>query len=367
MNFPVGERKQSAKFWAPHPSAPTLQAPHPSGPHFFWVRAPAPKAPHPPAPLRRTTLRRTTLRRTTLQRTTLRRTTLRRTTLRRTTLRRTTLRRTSGNPPADNPKFRSFFFIPPATIFHSSFWVVSLSRGRRGPDLRPSDPGTRGRGGGAGGPEHPPQTWVPQTQGPKEGGGQLIPLNRRHCSRGFTSLLALLDVRIDLGELLVAHDSARPDSAVERHDAACGAVSMPCGSPRVPTDAQVTASFPLSMGGLRPTSAVRSRVAAHWASWADTLPMVRIRHRAIAESFVEALVTGVGPVSLVEAEDSRRNLTGVMGFEPPSWPALAAGARPPPPPLDDPGGWRTGWQHEAASRVERHFRDTNLMPRLKRH
>ena len=38
--------------------------------------------------------------------------------------------------------------------------------------------------------------------------------------------------------------------------------------------------------------------------------------------------------------------------------------RPPPPPLDDPGGWRTGWQHEAASRVERHFRDTSLMPRM---
>ena len=34
------------------------------------------------------------------------------------------------------------------------------------------------------------------------------------------------------------------------------------------------------------------------------------------------------------------------------------------PPLDDPGGWRTGWQHEAASRVERHFRDTSLMPRM---
>ena len=79
--------------------------------------------------------------------------------------------------------------------------------------------------------------------------------------------------------------------------------------------------------------------------------MVRMRHRAIAESFVEALVTSVCPVSLVEAEDCRRNLTGVMGFEPPSWPALAAGARPPPPPLDDPDGWRTGWQHEAASRV----------------
>ena len=115
--------------------------------------------------------------------------------------------------------------------------------------------------------------------------------------------------------------------------------------------ARDTASLPLALGGLGLRSAVRSRQSAYWASWADTLPMVRMRHRAIAESFVEALVTGVCPVSLVEAEDCRRNLTGVMGFEPPSWPALAAGARPPPPPLDDPGGWRTGWQHEAASRV----------------
>ena len=88
-------------------------------------------------------------------------------------------------------------------------------------------------------------------------------------------------------------------------------------------------------------------------------------HRGWAESFVEASETGVGPVSLVEAEDCRQNLTGVMGFEPPSWSVLAAGARPPPP-LDDPGGWRTGWHHEAASRVDRHFRDTSL-PRQNGH
>ena len=137
-----------------------------------------------------------------------------------------------------------------------------------------------------------------------------------------------------------------------------------CEILRVPLDTGVlardTASLPLALGGLGLRSAVRSRQSTYWASWADTLPVVRMRHRAIAESFVEALVTGVGPVSLVEAEDCRRNLTGVMGFEPPSWSALVAGARPLPPPLDDPGGWRTGWQHEAASRVERHFCDTGL-------
>ena len=55
-------------------------------------------------------------------------------------------------------------------------------------------------------------------------------------------------------------------------------------------------------------------------------------------------------------------LTGVEGFEPPSWEALLDGARPPPHPEDhEPGGTRGGWQHEPASRVERNFRDWRLM------
>ena len=41
--------------------------------------------------------------------------------------------------------------------------------------------------------------------------------------------------------------------------------------------------FPLSMGGLRLTSAVRSRVAAPWSSWADCTKMVRDRHSIVAE------------------------------------------------------------------------------------
>ena len=44
----------------------------------------------------------------------------------------------------------------------------------------------------------------------------------------------------------------------------------------------------------------------------------------------------------------------MRGFAPPSWHALAAGARPEPREPDDyePGSVRTGWQHEVASRVE---------------
>ena len=53
----------------------------------------------------------------------------------------------------------------------------------------------------------------------------------------------------------------------------------------------------------------------------------------------------------------RRSLTGVMGFEAPSWQAVAKGARPEiqPPEEFEPGCFRQGWQHEAASRTEEHF------------
>ena len=55
-----------------------------------------------------------------------------------------------------------------------------------------------------------------------------------------------------------------------------------------------------------------------------------------------------------------------MSFEPPSWEALASSARPAirEPDKFEPGGVRQGWQHEAASRVERQFRDQVLFERL---
>ena len=56
------------------------------------------------------------------------------------------------------------------------------------------------------------------------------------------------------------------------------------------------------------------------------------------------------------------------GCEVLSWDALVRGARPPRHEVDDyePGEARHGWQHEAASRVERLFR-SHLMERLAEH
>ena len=52
--------------------------------------------------------------------------------------------------------------------------------------------------------------------------------------------------------------------------------------------------------------------------------------------------------------------------QPPSWQALSHGARPPQrePDVHDPGITRRGWQHEAASRVEQHHREVDILPRL---
>ena len=126
------------------------------------------------------------------------------------------------------------------------------------------------------------------------------------------------------------------------------------------------ANLPLVLGGLGVRSASRVCVAAYWASWADCLPMIQARHPEVANMFLEKLEGWPDTPFLGAAAVSARTLTGTMGIEPPSWRALADGARPEPQEPDEfvPGISRQGWQHEAASRVERHFRDRVLFSRM---
>ena len=70
--------------------------------------------------------------------------------------------------------------------------------------------------------------------------------------------------------------------------------------------------------------------------------------------------------ALVAAVECARAVTGAAGFTPPSWRALARGARPP---LWDvlefePGRHKRGWQHDPASRVDLRFRDEDLFHRV---
>ena len=52
------------------------------------------------------------------------------------------------------------------------------------------------------------------------------------------------------------------------------------------------ASLPLVFGGLGLWSAGRSRVAANWATWADCIPMIVERHRAVVERLIRELDGG---------------------------------------------------------------------------
>ena len=111
--------------------------------------------------------------------------------------------------------------------------------------------------------------------------------------------------------------------------------------------------------------ALRTRVAAFWASWSDCLPMIRARHPIVAAEWVRQLEGVPASPTLHEAATARRELTGVAGFEPPTWREMAAGTRAPErEPEDFEPGWVRGWQHEASYRVHRSFREMDLCPRM---
>ena len=93
--------------------------------------------------------------------------------------------------------------------------------------------------------------------------------------------------------------------------------------------------------------------------------MILERHPDVARLLVGQLEEPTTPCFQAVARVAR-DLTGVHGFEPPSWRELAMGARPEPwePEDFEPGCTRDGWQHEASARVEETFRVESLFPRM---
>ena len=82
-------------------------------------------------------------------------------------------------------------------------------------------------------------------------------------------------------------------------------------------------------------------IPAYWASWADCMPMIFSTGRSFGS-----------------CSRSPSGSDWCVWFDPPTWEALAAGARPPimEPEEMEPGGGR-GWQHAAASKVEHQHRE----------
>ena len=90
--------------------------------------------------------------------------------------------------------------------------------------------------------------------------------------------------------------------------------------------------------------------------------VIQERHPELAEDLVLRLEGGANTPAISAAREAAMNLSGVMGFAPPSWTALSRGVRPPDWQVEDfePGAQRRGWQHEASSRVERSFREVDV-------
>ena len=124
--------------------------------------------------------------------------------------------------------------------------------------------------------------------------------------------------------------------------------------------ARSSASLPLVLGGLGLRSVLRTREAGFWASWADCLPMIHARHPGIAARIIGELDGQPNGHSLRAAVEVAHGLAGVRGFEVPSWNALLAGLRFPPRDQEDecPIRDKSGWQHEAASRIEQEHRES---------
>ena len=95
--------------------------------------------------------------------------------------------------------------------------------------------------------------------------------------------------------------------------------------PEQPEEVFQAATMPLVLGGVGLRSASVSE-PAYWASWAGSLSVIRSRHPAVAHQLVEEFDGFPTTPFLRAAADAKRNLTGLMGFEPPSWEAVAAGA-----------------------------------------
>ena len=116
---------------------------------------------------------------------------------------------------------------------------------------------------------------------------------------------------------------------------------------------------PLFLGGLRLRDAVRTSPSSFLGQLGgDCIAMVWARHPDVAALILHAMRDPTDPPTLVLVQAVAHQLVVVEGFEPPSWEALTNGQRLPrrEPEEFEPGGCRHGWQHEAASPVERQHR-----------
>ena len=153
----------------------------------------------------------------------------------------------------------------------------------------------------------------------------------------------LRTVRPDLAESFAVRHDARVWQCVQH---LLGVVDTPSAS-------QTIAFLPFWLGGLGLASAVRGRAAAHWASWADCLRMVRKRHPSVADTMVLGLERDPAP-SLRAVRVCQQTLIDA-GFEAPPWDVLSADSLQETEADGEPSQPKRGWQQKATRPVDEVF------------
>ena len=138
-------------------------------------------------------------------------------------------------------------------------------------------------------------------------------------------------------------------------------------SVHVDCGAQEQSSLPLwEKSGIGLQSACRTAPAAHWASWADALKMIRDRHPAVVDIILDALrrpeesmtIRTVECAAVLGELVSSAHLGRIY---------LAEGRSPGESrEEEDPSQTRVGWQQQAATSI-RHYHDNTVWPGLREH
>ena len=88
------------------------------------------------------------------------------------------------------------------------------------------------------------------------------------------------------------------------------------------------AQLPMRLGGCGLRSALRTAPAAWWASWADTLPMIRARHPEVAERLYQQLQGNrVATPTVAAVQEAQRHLAE-KGYQCLEWDLVWNGAQP---------------------------------------
>ena len=137
-----------------------------------------------------------------------------------------------------------------------------------------------------------------------------------------------------------------------------------CLASSAPPCAQQHAQLPCRLGGCRLRSAAHIVPAAYWAAWADVLPSLRERFPDRAANLE---LSGEASRPCLQDALAARHLLRGEGFDAPTFPTVAKGARPeqPDPYLLDPGEWRHGWHYYPSTTREQHARQHIVTPRMR--